>query len=153
MEARKYGRNVEENEGREGDQPREGDGNEERSSLTPSSALTEGRSVNIAASGANISARDEDMDPDVFDYSQTMSTSRYNVQVRIGPNGETIIDEESLFVNRNEEQTTEDYTQVEESDISKFVNSSTYSKKMRGSRWSAEETELFYQVRLSLPVS
>jgi transcription factor TFIIIB component B'' len=82
-----------------------------------------------------------------FDYSQSLSTNRFNVQVRIGPNGETIIDEESLFVDRNEEQATETYTHVEESDTTKFVNSGTYGKKYRGTRWSAEETELFYDVR------
>jgi len=79
-----------------------------------------------------------------FDYSQSMSTSRFNVQVRIGPNGETIIDEESLFVDRVDENETVNYTHVEESDTTKFVNSSTYGKKFRGSRWSGEETELFF---------
>jgi hypothetical protein len=66
--------------------------------------------------------------------------------VRIGPNGETIIDEESLYVDRDNEEHMEDYTHVEESDTSKFVNSATYGKKYRGSRWSAEETELFFDV-------
>ncbi|KAJ7596635.1 hypothetical protein C8J56DRAFT_917928 [Mycena floridula] len=83
--------------------------------------------------------------PDEFDYSQDLSTSRFNVQVRIGPNGETIIDEESLVVDRVDgEEATEGYTHVVESDISKFTNSGTYGKRLRGSRWSAEETELFY---------
>lgn len=82
-----------------------------------------------------------------FDYSQTMSASKFNVQVRIGPNGETVIDEESLYVDNTAEQDTCDYTHVEESDTTKFVNSATHSKKLRGSRWSAMETELFYDVR------
>ena len=86
-----------------------------------------------------------------FDYSQSMSTSRFNVQVRIGPNGETIIDEESLFVDRVDENETVNYTHVEESDTTKFVNSSTYGRKFRGSRWSGEETELFFDVSM-LPV-
>ena len=73
------------------------------------------------------------------------------MQVRIGANGETIIDEESLFVNRDEEDDTQNYTHVEESDTTKFVNSLTYSKKTRGSRWSAEETDLFFDV--SIPPS
>jgi transcription factor TFIIIB component B'' len=85
-----------------------------------------------------------------FDYSQSMSTSRFNVQVRIGPNGETIIDEESLFVDRVDENEIVNYTHVEESDTTKFVNSSTYGKKYRGSRWSGEETELFFDVSLLL---
>ncbi|KAI0285285.1 hypothetical protein BGY98DRAFT_945175 [Russula aff. rugulosa BPL654] len=79
-----------------------------------------------------------------FDYDNTMATSRFNVQVRIGPNGETIVDEESLFVDRAEEHETDNYVHVEESDATKFVNSGSYSKKFRGTRWTAEETELFY---------
>jgi transcription factor TFIIIB component B'' len=81
-----------------------------------------------------------------FDYGNTMATSRFNVQVRIGPNGETIVDEESLFVDRAEEHETDNYVHVEESDATKFVNSGSYSKKFRGTRWTAEETELFYAV-------
>ena len=86
-----------------------------------------------------------------FDYSQTMSSSKFNVQVRIGPNGETVVDEESLFVDNSAEEYTHGYTHVEESDTTTFVNSATHSKKLRGSRWSAMETELFYDVR-SFPV-
>ena len=86
-----------------------------------------------------------------FDYDNTMATSRFNVQVRIGPNGETIVDEESLFVDRAEEHETDNYVHVEESDATKFVNSGSYSKKFRGTRWTAEETELFYAV--SVPIS
>ena len=82
-----------------------------------------------------------------FDYSQTMSASKFNVQVRIGPNGETVVDEESLYVDNSAEQDTHDYTHVEESDTTKFINSASHSKKLRGSRWSAMETELFYDVR------
>jgi transcription factor TFIIIB component B'' len=82
-----------------------------------------------------------------FDYSQGLATSRYNVQVRIGPNGETVIDEESLVVDRVENDGTDDYTHIIESDHTKFVNSGTYGRRYRGSRWSAEETELFYDVR------
>jgi len=81
-----------------------------------------------------------------FDYSQNLATSRYNVQVRIGPNGETLIDEDSLVVDRSENHITENFTHVTESDHSRFVNSASYGKRFRGSRWSAEETELFYDV-------
>lgn len=85
-----------------------------------------------------------------FDYSEPMATSRFNVQVRIGPNGETIVDEESLFVDRVEGDDSANYTHVEESDTTKFVNSATYGKKFRGSRWSTEETELFFDVCASI---
>ena len=85
-----------------------------------------------------------------FDYSQGLATSRYNVQVRIGPNGETVIDEESLVVDRAENDGTDNYTHVIESDHTKFVNSGTYGKRYRGSRWSAEETERFFDVSFIL---
>jgi transcription factor TFIIIB component B'' len=81
-----------------------------------------------------------------FDYSQDLTRSRFTVQVRIGPNGETIIDEESLTVDRTEDVDTTNYVHVVESDQTKFVNSASYTKKCRGSRWSAEETDLFYEV-------
>ena len=102
--------------------------------------------INPPAPPGEPTARDND-----FDYSQTMSASKFNVQVRIGPSGETVIDEESLYVDNSAEQETHDYTHVEESDTTKFVNSATHSKKLRGSRWSAVETELFYDVR-SVPM-
>ncbi|KAJ7103320.1 hypothetical protein B0H15DRAFT_874772 [Mycena belliarum] len=80
-----------------------------------------------------------------FDYSKDLTSSRFTVQVRIGPNGETIIDEESLTVDRTEEVDTTNYVHVVESDATKFVNSASYAKKCRGSRWSTEETELFFE--------
>ncbi|KAF9502410.1 hypothetical protein BDN71DRAFT_1406433 [Pleurotus eryngii] len=83
-------------------------------------------------------------DEDGFDYTQDVPGNRFNVQVRIGPNGETIIDEESLVVDRAQDVDTSTYTHVVESDTSKFINSGTYRKKCRGSRWSKEETELFF---------
>ncbi|KZP25446.1 hypothetical protein FIBSPDRAFT_734099 [Athelia psychrophila] len=87
---------------------------------------------------------DEDETGQGFDYSEAVATSRFNVQVRIGPNGETIVDEESLYVDRNDESENLNYVHIEESDTTKFVNSATYGKKFRGSRWTAEETELFF---------
>lgn len=83
-----------------------------------------------------------------FDYSQRLAANRSAVQIRIGPNGETIIDDDSLVVDRNENDATEHYTQITESDTSKFVNSSTYTKRLRGSRWSGEETDMFYDARV-----
>ncbi|KAL0951516.1 hypothetical protein HGRIS_008201 [Hohenbuehelia grisea] len=130
-EAKKYGRTEEEaiaaaDEGESGAGPSE---NPPTPPLpTPAAALS--------------TATNED--PDSFDYTQDMATSRFNVQVRIGPNGETIIDEASLVVDRQEDVDTSGYTHVVESDTTKFVNSGSYGKKCRGSRWSKEETEIFY---------
>ncbi|CAA7265938.1 unnamed protein product [Cyclocybe aegerita] len=130
MEARKYGREEEEEE-----QHQDGTQDDATASELPTAGLatsSENNPPNAVDSAAN------------FDYSQDLATSRFNVQVRIGPNGEMVIDEESLVVDRVENDGTENYTHVVESDHTKFVNSGTYSKRFRGSRWSAEETELFY---------
>ncbi|EPT01542.1 hypothetical protein FOMPIDRAFT_1085187, partial [Fomitopsis schrenkii] len=146
-EAKKYGRNIEDDDQlpamNSGDVAESSEANPPQevptASRSPSAVPQAGPSTPSAerpAQGGRMG--------DEFDYSQDLSTSRYNVQVRIGANGETIIDEESLFVNRDEEDDTQNYTHVEESDTTKFVNSLTYSKKTRGSRWSAEETDLFF---------
>ena len=137
-EAKKYGRNLEEEEEAAGAAGKAAEEEE------PAAALQQ----DTEASSSQVNGEDDgDQRGDDYDYTQNMSTSRYNVQVRIGPNGETIIDEGSLFVDRQEEDDTAEYTHIEESDATKFVNSMSYSKKLRGSRWSAEETELFYDVR------
>lgn len=141
MEAKKYGRNEDDDTA----QVRHPEAEPEQ---IPTTSASPGLpSIQSVVSG-NLSTVD-DTSGQGFDYSQNISTSRYNVQVRIGPNGETIVDEESLFVDRNAEEDTTEYTHVEESDVSKFVNSATYSRRFRGSRWSAEETELFYDVSWS----
>lgn len=89
---------------------------------------------------------DEDGNDNGFDYQQALGTNRFSARVRIGPNGETIIDEESLQVDRAEEINTANYQHIEESDQTKFTNSASYGRKLRGSRWSAEETDLFFHV-------
>ena len=137
MEAKKYGRNDDGNTAR-ASRPEGESGQVPATNATPGPLSQQPVSENLEAVG--------DTSGQGFDYSQHVSTSRYNVQVRIGPSGETIVDEESLFVDRNAEEDTTEYTHVEESDVTKFVNSGTYSKRFRGSRWSAEETELFYNV-------
>ncbi|PPR08129.1 hypothetical protein CVT24_012373 [Panaeolus cyanescens] len=124
MEAKKYGRELEDDELQDAPAS-QSTSNRDDTAATPATAI-----VDESGSG--------------FDYSQDLASSRYNVLVRIGPNGETTIDQESLLVDRDEHDATVNYTHVEESDHTKFVNSGTYGKRYRGSRWSAEETELFY---------
>lgn len=142
MEAKKFGRNLDQEE-EEASHPTQAP---PRLATPPAPSVDVGSLGGPSSDGETVAP----LAPGEFDYSQTMSSSRFNVQVRIGPNGETIVDEESLFVDTNAEQDTENYTHVEESDTSKFINSATHSKKYRGSRWSTEETELFYDVRLFL---
>jgi transcription factor TFIIIB component B'' len=139
MDAKKYG-HTEDMEGRSVPPPTVGSS----SSVATTSAETLDRPASTPSGTPAPPAMPEPRFG--FDYGNTMPTSRFNVQVRIGPNGETIVDEESLFVDRAEEHETDNYIHVEESDATKFVNSGSYSKKFRGTRWTVEETELFYAV-------
>ncbi|KAH7930402.1 hypothetical protein BV22DRAFT_1000699 [Leucogyrophana mollusca] len=140
MEAKKYGRNE------------DGDAVEQSQTASDQANADTGATAGPSDPGGSAAAANtseagdgaEDVTGSGFDYSQSMATSQYSVQVRIGPNGETIIDEESLFVDRTGEDDSANYTHVEESDVTKFVNSGTYGKRYRGCRWTAEETELFY---------
>ncbi|KAF5388464.1 hypothetical protein D9757_004622 [Collybiopsis confluens] len=122
----------------------EGD-NAAASALAPAFSSAASAEYSIPDVQASMSV-DGNADQESFDYSQNLAASRFHVQVRIGANNETIIDEESLFVDRpgDAEDDTRGYTHVIETDRSKFTNSSTYGTKLRGSRWSKEETELFY---------
>jgi transcription factor TFIIIB component B'' len=144
MEAKKYGRNDDDT-----GQPSQNSSVPEQSTVTKESAASAEPGSAPTNEGERQGA-DEDPSGSGFDYSQDVATSRYNVQIRIGPNGETIIDEESLFVDRNTTDETADYTHVEESDVTKFVNSGTYGRRYRSSRWSAEETELFFDVSVGV---
>ncbi|EJD03632.1 uncharacterized protein FOMMEDRAFT_105727 [Fomitiporia mediterranea MF3/22] len=130
MEAKKYGRNEDETSG-----PVE----------TPQ-AEKKGASDDDGSRAATPVEAPTVEDANGFNYREALPVSRFSAQVRIGPNGETIIDEESLFVERTEnaDDGTDAYQHVEESDQTKFTNSASYGRKLRGSRWSAEETELFY---------
>jgi transcription factor TFIIIB component B'' len=91
----------------------------------------------------NVTDRDDDGDGTGFDYTQG---SKYSVQIRIGANGKMILDEDSLTVERAEQHDTEAHATVIESDRTRFTNSGSYSKRPRGSRWSEEETDRFFDV-------
>ncbi|EJD51963.1 hypothetical protein AURDEDRAFT_82898 [Auricularia subglabra TFB-10046 SS5] len=106
-------------------------------------------SVHIKLSLKETEGDDEAGKGDEFDYDQAVNVSGHHAaQVRIGPNGEVIIDEESLQVDRAaapEHQVDEDaMVHIEENDLTRFVNQATYSRKVAGARWTKEETELFY---------
>lgn len=62
-------------------------------------------------------------------------------------NGEFVIDEESLRVDRHERDAlqSEDMEIVEEDNNTRLVNSSTFMKRERTERWETEEVNMFYQ--------
>ncbi|KAG8905106.1 Transcription factor TFIIIB component B, partial [Tulasnella sp. 417] len=78
----------------------------------------------------------------------SLRTNRHAVQVRLDENGDIVMDELSLTVDRYEaaraEAPEDSYELVEEAERDRFVNSLTWSKKLTGSRWTKEETDLFY---------
>jgi hypothetical protein len=146
MEAKKYGRNDDSDTREPLIQP----GNQAGDVDASASAVSTSPLTPQPVIGNEGEASDGEGDEENFDYSKIISGSRFAAQVRIGANGETIIDESSLYVDRAEEHETENYTHVEESDATKFTNSATYSRRYHGSRWSGEETELFYEVIITL---
>ncbi|KAI9608513.1 hypothetical protein H4Q26_004696 [Puccinia striiformis f. sp. tritici PST-130] len=75
--------------------------------------------------------------------------SLYAPQLRV-VNGQMILDQDSLEVDRQDQDVELDEMEVvEESDATRLVNSSTWSKSIRGERWTVNDTGLFYDaVRL-----
>ncbi|KZV74887.1 hypothetical protein PENSPDRAFT_572482 [Peniophora sp. CONT] len=139
-ERKKYGLKDDEGEG-EGEQA--ANKGEPEEVAVPGSPPAEVEEDHFGAFDADADGEAVD-DEDDFDYSAVGGGSKFAPRFRIGPNGETIIDDTSLHVDRDEEAETAGYQHVEESDATKFTNSSTYGKKVHGSRWSAEETEMFF---------
>ena len=85
------------------------------------------------------------------DFSR-MKRNQFTAQVRLDENGDIILDDLSLTVDRHEAarlvQPVEDWEIIEEAEKDRFINSLSYSKKLTSSRWLKEETELFYHVSL-----
>jgi transcription factor TFIIIB component B'' len=72
------------------------------------------------------------------------------VQVRL-VNGQIVLDTDTLTVERTEAE--HDYGDgamevVEETSMSRKVNSQTYGKRKQSAKWDAVETETFYDVSL-----
>jgi transcription factor TFIIIB component B'' len=68
-------------------------------------------------------------------------------------NGKMVLDTESLAIKRSAMATdlpAEAMEIVEETSMSRVVNSQSYGKKSKSQRWSAEETEKFYHVCTAL---
>ena len=74
--------------------------------------------------------------------------NRFAVQTRI-VDGKIVLDEQSLYANyRDDEQQEREqkhWEVIDERESDQFVNSASRSKQRRTQRWSAQETEQFYQ--------
>ncbi|OAV92724.1 hypothetical protein PTTG_02515 [Puccinia triticina 1-1 BBBD Race 1] len=93
---------------------------------------------------------DENMVVEEFNVDDYVpQASQYAPQLRV-VDGQMVLDQDSLAVDRRDHTPPlDDMEVVEESDATRLVNSNTWSKAVRGERWSADETSLFYDaVRL-----
>ena len=97
---------------------------------------------------------DGDGDGDEDEYAMRATAVRHAPQVRYDAQGNTVVDEDRLEFDRRAEAEEELAAQgpvevIVENDRDKFTNHATFSRKPGYSRWSKEETQLFYDVRAS----
>ena len=88
------------------------------------------------------------------EYVMRATAVRHAPQIRYDAHGNMVLDEERLDYDRQAEAEEELAAQgpvevIVENDRDKFTNHATFSRKPGYSRWSREETELFYDVRVS----
>ena len=88
------------------------------------------------------------------EYVMRATAVRHAPQIRYDAHGNMVLDEEHLDFDRQAEAEEELAAQgpvevIVENDRDKFTNHATFSRKPGYSRWSREETELFYDVRVS----
>lgn len=88
------------------------------------------------------------------EYATGPTAVRHAPQIRYDAHGYMVLDEERLEFDRQAEAEEELAAQgpvevIVENDRDKFTNHATFSRKPGYSRWSREETELFYDVRVS----
>jgi transcription factor TFIIIB component B'' len=100
-------------------------------------------------------ADEDDLGEDSEEYAMRATAVRHAPQIRYDAQGNMILDEEHLEFDRQADAEEELAAQgplevVVENDRDKFTNHATFSRKPGHSRWSREETELFYDVRLLL---
>ena len=85
------------------------------------------------------------------EYTGGATAVRHAPQIRYDAQGDMVLDEERLEFDRQAEAEEELAAQgpvevIVENDRDKFTNHATFSRKPGYSRWSREETELFYDV-------
>lgn len=103
-------------------------------------------------------AEEDELDEDKDEYAMRATAVRHAPQIRYDAQGNMVLDEEHLEFDRIAEAEEELAAQgpvevIVENDRDKFTNHATFSRKPGYSRWSREETELFYDVRVSLMFS
>jgi transcription factor TFIIIB component B'' len=138
-EAKKYGRDATSKPSRGSDAP-------QSPGASAHAAPAESAVGSQATGPVNGSVDGPPHETAALDHNSTTGTSQANAQIRLGADGQIVVDVATLVYDRSDEQGTAHYTEIEESDTTKFVNSSSFGRKSKGSRWSAEATELFFNV-------
>ncbi|PLW09835.1 hypothetical protein PCANC_20021 [Puccinia coronata f. sp. avenae] len=114
-------------------------------------AATSAKSKKKAAVPHDEQEEEEEVEVEEFNVDDYVpQASQYAPQLRV-VDGQMVLDQDSLEVNRRDQSPSQldDMEVVEESDTTRLVNSNTWSKAVRGERWTADETGLFYDaVRL-----
>jgi transcription factor TFIIIB component B'' len=100
-------------------------------------------------------AEEDESVEDKDEYATGARAARHAPQIRYDAQGNMVLDEERLEFDRQVEAEEELAAQgpvevIVENDRDKFTNHATFSRKPGYSRWSREETELFYDVGGSL---
>lgn len=97
---------------------------------------------------------DEELVENEDEYAMGAAAVRHAPRIRYDAQGNMVLDEERLEFDRQAEAQEELAAQgpvevIVENDRDKFTNHATFSRKPGYSRWSREETELFYDVCVS----
>ncbi|KAG0141625.1 hypothetical protein CROQUDRAFT_663585 [Cronartium quercuum f. sp. fusiforme G11] len=87
----------------------------------------------------------EEEEEEIVEEDYVPEARQYAPQLRV-VDGQIVLDQDSLQVDRQEDQThrLDEMEIVEENDATRLVNSHTWSRGIRGERWSAHETSLFF---------
>ena len=105
-----------------------------------------------AALAGGAGAEEDELGEDAEEYATRATAVRHAPQIRYDAQGNMVLDEEHLEFDRQADAEEELAGQgplevIVENDRDKFTNHATFSRKPGHSRWSREETELFYDVR------
>ena len=111
------------------------------------------KEANTSAAEGEEDMMDEEGEEDDEYAGIQVKKTMFAPQVRFDPvTGETIIDEDSLAVDREKAAAMEEGERVVVVETDReFSNSRSYAKKSTGERWSKEETAMFYDVSDPFP--
>uniref|UniRef100_V5EUB7 HMG box domain-containing protein n=1 Tax=Kalmanozyma brasiliensis (strain GHG001) TaxID=1365824 RepID=V5EUB7_KALBG len=119
---------------------------DETSGVEESAPETDADDVTDGEGASSSRRRRKNREASVAATDVSFRENRFAVQTRI-VDGKIVLDETSLFANYgNGEEDRDNMEVVDEREGDRFVNASTYSRKLgRNRKWSLDETEKFYK--------